>query len=543
MKKTKFVALMLATAMTIGCMVGCGQESTQKTETNNTESAVKESTSKVETESKEEQHLFNVNGELPIVNEEVTLKILTKTQPEWTGSVMDLKIWDWLTEKTGIKFEVEAYSEEVMAQKLPLIMASDDLPDIFWNCGLSTGDLLGYAEQGKIIAMDDLIEEYAYYTNQLIEDIDNSWSFFTSLDGHVYALPRCSGTQWGTSMVINEGWLKNVNKEMPTTLEELYDVLKAFKEQDANGNGDPNDEIPFSVPNGTARDFTTPLLEWVGIVQYWPPTGARFDVRDNGEVFLAPVSDEYRYLLEMLHKFYEEELLDNEIFTHTSDEHTAKKNDNRVGVSSSGWTKAIREEYGFDQRYLFLTSAVNDEFFSSTGGRMNPNLFSISATCKYPEVAFLLADYFYSEEASWVSLNGMEGEQYTWASEEDKENYRKTLLTDDNPYYFWASQYQRAEWIQPSTYAPAAEDNAYRMAHSRIHFQHFANFTAEETDQIAIMSTDIGGIIDEHFVQFITGAKELNDSTWKEYTDLIESLGGEELTAMYQTAYDRQFAE
>ena len=33
---------------------------------------------------------------------------------------------------------------------------------------------------------------------------------------------------------------------MPTTTEELREVLRAFKEQDANGNGDPNDEIPLS---------------------------------------------------------------------------------------------------------------------------------------------------------------------------------------------------------------------------------------------------------------------------------------------------------
>ena len=36
---------------------------------------------------------------------------------------------------------------------------------------------------------------------------------------------------------------------VPQTTDELFDVLTAFKEQDANGNGDPNDEIPLAGRN------------------------------------------------------------------------------------------------------------------------------------------------------------------------------------------------------------------------------------------------------------------------------------------------------
>ena len=39
---------------------------------------------------------------------------------------------------------------------------------------------------------------------------------------------------------------------MPTTLDELYNVLLAFKENDANGDGDPNNEIPFDFAAGVA---------------------------------------------------------------------------------------------------------------------------------------------------------------------------------------------------------------------------------------------------------------------------------------------------
>lgn len=54
-------------------------------------------------------------------------------------------------------------------------------------------------------------------------------------------------------MSINKQWLDNLKLEVPATTDELYTVLKAFKEQDANGNGDSKDEIPMmGTPAGRA---------------------------------------------------------------------------------------------------------------------------------------------------------------------------------------------------------------------------------------------------------------------------------------------------
>ena len=65
---------------------------------------------------------------------------------------------------------------------------------------------------------------------------------------------------------INTQWLDNLGLEMPTTTEEFYQVMKAFKEQDANGNGDLNDEIPLStVTSGLAAQAS--LL--VGSLTSW----------------------------------------------------------------------------------------------------------------------------------------------------------------------------------------------------------------------------------------------------------------------------------
>lgn len=71
----------------------------------------------------------------------------------------------------------------------------------------------------------------------------------TNPDGHIYTLPgkkplRPKGCD---TPFINKAWLDRLGLEIPTTVDEWYEVLKAFKEQDANGNGDPNDEIPLTA--------------------------------------------------------------------------------------------------------------------------------------------------------------------------------------------------------------------------------------------------------------------------------------------------------
>ena len=99
--------------------------------------------------------------------------------------------------------------------------------------------------------------------------------------------------------------------EMPTTTDELEEVLKAFKAQDANGNGDPNDEIPFST------DPNNKYLE--GMTGYFgmPMTKEALTVVD-GETAYAGLSSEYRQCLSWLNRLYEQGLIDTEIFTQDS---------------------------------------------------------------------------------------------------------------------------------------------------------------------------------------------------------------------------------
>ena len=78
---------------------------------------------------------------------------------------------------------------------------------------------------------------------EVLRDID-----FTFSDGKIYGLLGRYESLYENSgdgiQIINQAWLDAVGKELPTTLDEYTEVLRAFKEQDPNGNGQA-DEIPY----------------------------------------------------------------------------------------------------------------------------------------------------------------------------------------------------------------------------------------------------------------------------------------------------------
>lgn len=492
------------------------------------------------------KNAYAESGALPLTKDDVTLKILTLYAENYaTGKAGTQKIWKWMTEQTGIKTDIEEYDAENMKTKLPLILSTDDLPDVFLRVNFTSGDLLNYASTNKIIALDQYIQDYGYYTKQLIEKYDYVNGALKAADGHVYSLAQFSSNHASTiGTCINTDWLKNVGMEMPTTLEELYTVLKAFKEQDANKNGDPNDEIPMSARSISGNmTFQNTFMGFVGLAEYWPVSGATFDDKD-GEVFMTRTSDNYRYLLSWLHKCYAEGLLDSEVFSHTGDQFTEKKTANRVGVeagSASLTSNEYAEKYGIHGDYLEIGSKLGDPVFGSSFP-FNPNLYTVSATCKNPELAFMFGDFMYNEDASWLALKGEEGVDFEWT---DKDNYQTKELANGNSWYILGNTWERDEWKPLASNEVGKQHDARVEKYRKDAWQHFLVFTQEETDQISMLSTDMSTVIDESMVKFIIGeGKDIdNDADWNAYVKQVTDLGLDDLTKVYQTAYDRFYGK
>lgn len=153
----------------------------------------------------------------------------------------------WMTENMGIdvKFDFIVTKAEDYDTKIRLLLSSGGkLPDVFSAPGDSLQNLI---DAGKVMPLDDAIEKYAHPEyKKLLEKFDYALGE-VKRDGKLYGLPGFFMGDEGTVMWIRKDWLDKLGLQEPKTLDELTNVLKAFTEDDPDGDGKA-DTIGLAVP-------------------------------------------------------------------------------------------------------------------------------------------------------------------------------------------------------------------------------------------------------------------------------------------------------
>lgn len=309
------VYVLITITMLLGLFTGCTNNETLK------ESASENATENVG-ETKD-----NGTVEIP---QEIPVFSTIMNVPE-DGKIPDPKDSDsevskWFGEQIGVKYTVESPQwggGKDYTQTLNIKLASGDLPDLVrvWG-GFETTMI----EAGKALALDDLLKEHA--PNVLKRIPESAWNATRNFsdDGKIYFIPQAIDFPERATM-IRQDWLDRVDKKMPTTLDEFVDVLKAFRDQDANGNGDPNDEYPTSGRElGRWMDELF-LMYGVAMWEGYPD----WDIY-NGKLEYSAVQPEMKEALKFIRMLYEEKLLDNETFLNTNEAWQAKISNDQVGL-------------------------------------------------------------------------------------------------------------------------------------------------------------------------------------------------------------------
>lgn len=502
--------------------------------------------------------ILPVNYEMPLTDTPVTVSVLF---PKLLGhgDLNDNWYVNHLAEKTGIRLDITPVEEAGWTEKKNLVLASGDYSEIFLG-GLTWNDALIYGEQGIFLPLEDLIEEYAPNVKTLLEMYPESAKTLT-MNGHIYVLPT-----WSTPAreiinnnnrkTINTTWLENVGMDMPTNLDELYEVLKAFKEQDANGNGDPDDEIPYT------NVFDGEAFEW--ILSAFGYVNLRHDVLD-GQYVYVPAQENYRHYLEYMNKLYTEGLLDNDYFTQTAEELQAKV---AAGIVGSGITYATDYTTDLELKLQYsMVSPLTSEYNSTLcwpkySVERTDAMLAITDKCENPELVIKLLDYWYSEEGSFEVKGGPKlGEM----ADDPTSGYEKLIDEDGTVTYkqnfdtekyasFYTFRLYNGLWTIPHVYTDelnelvigADPDRARSHQESidsgcygalRLGYPNAA-FDTEENDALATYVM-IDSYADQMSAKFITGEEELTDSSWESYLSTLNAMGLEARNEIYQAALDR----
>lgn len=220
----------------------------------------------------------------------------------------DLNEFEWLQameDAAGVDVEWQCIWSDWDTLKSTLF-ASMDLPDFFF-CGgtLSLSDVIN--NQELFVALNDYIDNSTNLAP--LYESDPYMGQKTILeDGSIYSLTNRLPCRpyTDTGAFINQTWLDALELEMPTTLDELLEVLIAMKEGDPNGNG-LADEIPWVGASG-ATDW---LMGTFGVA------ASRYSLMydDNGDLQYVYTTEAYKQAIEFEAKAYAAGVIDPEIFT------------------------------------------------------------------------------------------------------------------------------------------------------------------------------------------------------------------------------------
>jgi len=327
------------------------------------------------------------------------------------------------SEMTGVDIIWQVVPADGWQEKRSVTIASGNLPDYiaatanFGSAAFSDTEVLQYGTQGLFVDIMELIPENSIYLKKILEENPEWKKQLLTRDGKLYAAPDfnvCYHCMYSQRAWINTDWLNRLGLEMPETTDDFKQVLLAFKEQDANGNGDPNDEIPMS----SAIDGWNTQLYGFFINPFIYSNGQDLINVDPGtnKVYYAPTRDEFREGLRYLNDLYASGLLDPAAFTQNVD--TMKQKNEAgdatiIGVNPDGALPAILG-YAVSQR--FKEYSVLPPLQGPTGLRQTPyftsgastGLGAITKSAKDPALILRWLDWMYSLEGTIMGDLGQE---------------------------------------------------------------------------------------------------------------------------------------
>ncbi len=566
---TLIIATFLVANLFSGCSSDGGDPSSQQTGGTSTAGTVSGG-------GDAEESNYNAPGELPIVKEQVELDVYFGTG---ATIIMEDNEWvKWVEESTNVKLNIEAVLEADALSKLNLKLNNpNETPDVI-NIPMGDGSTVSaYAAQ-------NLLVNYKDYWDRLVnmpkieEELPVNMSLLTSSDGGIYtSLQYLIGyhTQYSSKLWINQAWLNNVGKELPTTTDELKDVLQAFKDEDANGNGDTSDEIP--LVSAAAGGWRTDPMSF--LLSPFAKTGAPgflylFEDTDEKMIKSGVFEDGFDDGLAYMNELYEAGLLDQETFAQKNSVYQGlaqAENGTRIGSVTSGGISAFNsptDEYS-NGEYVVVPPLEGPDGVTRTQyyvARFTPR-WQVTTACpeENREAAvrvadFLLADYFSDDPKDLeIALSNSEGPYgYTLYTEEDGKSsvsgevgyfertydfgdatnlnvansrpafgsydFKKLMVTDLDVY-----NDEAILWAATDLYAASDE-----LIISTLPFV----VSAENATEYAELKVQISSFLSQEIAAFVTGSRDLSE--WEDFLQELNDIGMERYMEISNEAYKNQ---
>ncbi|MCU6708057.1 extracellular solute-binding protein [Paenibacillus sp. J5C_2022] len=495
-----------------------------------------------------------------ITDEKITLKMGIIDLSNFRPPSKDLWMWKKYEEMTNVHIEWEEMPESNMNERKGILLASNDRPDAFFQSKFTQEELSKYGKQGIVIPLDDLIPQAMPNLTTLMKKDPTIEKAMRSDDGKIYSLPYLESSPVYGSLryYINKTWLDNVGLDVPKTLDELTAALKAFKEQDANKNGDPNDEVPVYLPSD-AMDWTLErqLFGSFGLGNRGnQAASAWIDMGDNGKVRFIPTDPAFKEIWQYLNGLWKDGLIHKDTFTEKENaKWSAAGDSDQVGLFSWSNPGFIGEKA--KNNFVGINALVgpNGDKLQSWSDPLVRGIgaFVITKDNPYPLETLKWVDFFYGEEGSNFATIGLENETYVMV--DGKPRYIDAIMNDERGVQLGSYQYVnnvfagsypylepdvnlRAE-IKGATVEEDINSDPADMDNFKLE-EYWTAFAPldKETSQLTTILTDLNAYLKESRSKFITG--QLNfEADWDKFLQDLEKIGVSRYLEIKQQQFER----
>ncbi|MGN1059528.1 MAG: extracellular solute-binding protein, partial [Clostridia bacterium] len=340
-------------------------------------------------------------NEFPITEEPTTLRIFME-KPTNVENVETNDFTKWYEEKTNVKVQWDLISGDTR-QAINLKLASDDYSDVWLGFSFAVSEQSAYYDQGAFIDISDLVDKHGYYIKEMFADDPKIEKALRHTDNLLLGLPNLIqdfSAQASNKMWIYKPWMDKLGLSIPTTTDEFYNVLKAFKEKDPNGNGQA-DEVPLAARNNRGGQIGLDMF----LMNCFTDWGKYGLVNDNGKATFCAITEEAKEGIRYMRKLYQEGLIHPDSFVMYRARVTALA-ENEVpilGAATGMWTTQFTAAGSSNRMNEYvavppLKSATGQPRTQGSRGNYSLTFYSITSSCENPEVAIKWIDWFYSQE-------------------------------------------------------------------------------------------------------------------------------------------------
>ncbi|SHE24378.1 MULTISPECIES: extracellular solute-binding protein [Actinomyces] len=460
--------------------------------------------------------------------------------------------------------------EEVSAdwdQKKSTMLAAGDVPDLIVGTGaISDSDLATYGT-----LFEDLSDDLDAIPNvkEMLAAKPELTALATQSSGAIYAVPGYKRF-WPPTVqhqYINRQWLDALGLEMPTTWDELYDVLVAFKEGDPTGTGAKVIPMDWSPVGTTGFGYFQSVLLLGSTGLPLSSGGGQGYFLQDGKVSNFLIDERYRDVMVFLSKCYAAGLISEEVLTQDYSAYQSAARGPGDGVATVGftwgWTRSDRfgpEIYEQYEAMPVLAQKAGQTApvawsYDGFGENFPANQIVVSASTPNKEAALKVLNAFYDQEMSLQVLFGDIGPNI---EKVDESTYKVLPAEDGTDPSTWKWTSTLADngpmWIRdditvelPTDLQEAIDETVPLQPaidnmdlEKDVYPTQFIKMTAEDISAMALVNTTMLNTTQTKFADWITNGGV--EEQWDDYLATVKASGIEDNIAKMQQYYDDYMA-